>query len=66
MHKMMLKKIFLEALLLCVSGVLTSSLSDGLFVITINMDENGSKVSTDFNSYCEKIYVSHINMPLEF
>lgn len=25
-------------------GVLTSSFSDGLFVITINMDENGSKV----------------------
>ncbi|XP_078337010.1 unconventional myosin-Ic-like isoform X3 [Crassostrea virginica] len=25
------------------TGVLTSSLSDGLFVITINMDENGSK-----------------------
>lgn len=25
-------------------GVLTSSFSDGVFVITINMDENGSKV----------------------
>lgn len=25
-------------------GVLTSSFSDGLFVISINMDENGSKV----------------------
>lgn len=31
--------------LLCILiGVLTSSFSDGVFVITINMDENGSKV----------------------
>lgn len=33
-----------ERLLCILIGVLTSSFSDGVFVITINMDENGSKV----------------------
>lgn len=33
-----------EKLLCILIGVLTSSFSDGVFVITINMDENGSKV----------------------
>lgn len=35
-----------ERLLCILIGVLTSSFSDGVFVITINMDENGSKVGT--------------------
>lgn len=30
-----------------ITGVLTSSFSDGVFVITINMDENGSKENLD-------------------
>lgn len=33
-----------ERFLCILIGVLTSSFSDGVFVITINMDENGSKV----------------------
>lgn len=33
-----------ERLLCILIGVLTSSFSDGVFVIAINMDENGSKV----------------------
>lgn len=33
-----------ERLLCILIGILTSSFSDGVFVITINMDENGSKV----------------------
>lgn len=33
-----------ERLLCILIGVLTSSFSDGVFVITISMDENGSKV----------------------
>lgn len=33
-----------ERLLCILIGVLTSRFSDGVFVITINMDENGSKV----------------------